>query len=234
MHKGLYSGASALNVLMRQQEMISGNLANLQTGGHRRVFQTLEERTSADGTSLPGTRQYSEAVDFSQGTIKTTGNQFDVAITGDGFLSVSDGDQTLYTRNGSLHRTDQGMLVNGDGMPVLGTGGPITIDPGVSDSEITIDETGTVSGRGQQFGQIVLTAFADNSKLVPRGQMYFSTQPDAVSETATGRLIQGSEEMSNAHPVTELVSLIVTSRMFEAAQRSIRTISETVQQNYRE
>ncbi len=233
---GLYSGASAMNLLERQQELTASNLANLQTGGYRRASLAIEERASGNGSSEPGAKIYSESVDFStdSATIKQTGQPLDLAISGDGFFTVSDGQNTYFTRAGNFHRTETGQLVNGDGMQVQGNGGPVTIDPAIPTRDISIDELGNVTARGQVVGQLDIRAFEDNHQLVPNGQVYFAAAPGQASAAATGRVLQGSQELSNSHPVTELVNLIVTNRLFEAAQRSIRTISETVQQHYRE
>jgi flagellar basal body rod protein FlgG len=233
---GLYSGASAMNFLERQQELTSSNIANLQTNGFRRASLSIEERFSEEGRSQPGARVRSEVVDFSTSTssLKPSGNPLDVALSGDGFFTVSDGQQTYYTRAGNFHRDSTGAMVNGDGMAVMGTGGPIAIDPNIGNGEISIDEAGAISARGQQLGQLSVAAFKDNHQLIPNGQVYFASSPGQATETFSGSVLQGSQEMSNSHAVTELVSLIITSRLFEAAQRTIRTIGETVQQNYRE
>lgn len=233
MLNGIYGGGSALLALERQQELTSSNLANLQTAGHRRATLSMGVRFSLDGKPLPGTIVNGEAIDFSQGTLQSSGRPLDVALDGQGFLSVQANNEVLFTRNGVLFRSADGTLMNSDGWPVLGTGGPITIPPDIGDSEVSIGADGTVAARGQNLGQLAITAFADPSQLVPRGQVYFQAAPGLARSEATARVIQGSRELSNAHPVTELVSLIVTSRLYEASQRSIRTISDAVQQFYR-
>lgn len=233
MLRGLYSGATALHALERQQALIASNLANLQSGGHRRAVLAMEERLNDRGQSKPGTRVASEGLDFSAGTIQP-GGALDFAINGDGFFQVSDGQNNYFTRNGSFHRTAEGALVNDDGMAVLGTGGPITIDPTIAVSSLQIGEDGSINAGGQTLGQLALTSFANNRDLIPNGQVYFQAADGQTTVPSEGRVMQGKLELSNARPVTELVSLIITSRMFEAAQKSIRTISETVQQYYRE
>lgn len=233
MINALQSGASALNALERQQELIAGNLANVQTGGFRRAILSFQEQTAADGSIRPGTEVAAESIDFSQGRLEPTGRKLDLAVEGNGFLAFEGDGVTLYSRNGVLQRTTQGQLINADGFPLLGNGGPVTVPPDLAESEIAIGADGSLSARGQTLGQIDLVAFADNSRLQPHGQMYFVAPQGTVPDGTPGQLVQGSRELSNANPVNELVSLIVTSRMFEAVQRSIRTISETVQQNYR-
>ncbi|MCE2792309.1 MAG: hypothetical protein LW697_07605 [Blastopirellula sp.] len=83
------------------------------------------------------------------------------------------------------------------------------------------------------LGSIAVTAFADKQQLIPHGQVYFEAPPNLAEVPASAQVMQGHLEMSNAQPVNELISLILTSRMFEAAERTIRSIAETTQQNYR-
>lgn len=233
MINALQSGASALTALERQQELIAGNLANVQTGGFRRAILSFQERGSTDGSAQPGTEIAAEVLDFSQGRLEPTGRKLDLAIEGNGFLVFEGDGVTLYSRGGVLQRTSQGQLINADGFALLGNGGPVTVPPDIAESEIEIGADGSLSARGQTLGQIEIASFSDNSQLEAHGQLYFVAPQGKTPDGTPGQLVQGSRELSNANPVNELVSLIVTSRMFEAVQRSIRTISETVQQNYR-
>ena len=234
MMRGLYAGATAMDALTQQHEMIASNLANINSNGFRRAVLAMEERNSPDNAQLVGTKVTGKAIDFSEGPKQRTGRPLDVALAGDGFFSVQTPDGIRYTRAGSFHRDPTGgALVNGDGYPVVGAGGPLTIDAQFSDSELTIDPSGAVSARGQVLGSIAVTTFADNKQLQPQGQVYFAAPDNLAQLPPTAQVMQGHLEMSNGQPVSELIALIMTSRLFEAAERSIRTISETTQQNYR-
>ena len=234
MLRGLYSGATAMNALTKQQELISSNLANINSNGFRRAVLSFEELREGTTDKQIGVRANKPSIDFSTGTPQQTGNPLDASISGDGFFSVQTPDGTRYTRAGSFHRDpNSGQLVNVEGFPVDGDGGPINIDPSISDREISMDTTGIFSARGLSLGKLAVTKFADNSQLIPHGQVYFEAPAGAASEVSPGEIISGSLEMSNSQPVTELINLIITSRMFEAAERSMRTISETIQLHYR-
>ncbi|MEZ6095530.1 MAG: flagellar hook basal-body protein [Pirellulaceae bacterium] len=194
----------------------------------------FEEQTHQTLNPLTGTQIAAQQLDFSQGFLQQTGRPLDVAVSGDGFFMVQDGEDTLYTRSGKLFRTPEGNLINGDNMPVLSDGGaPLTIDPQISASEIVIGPDGTITTGANQLGKLGFVEFANNQRLTPHGQVYFKAPDDMPGTAATGQVMQGQLELANANPVTELINLIVTTRMFEAAQRSMRTISETVQQHYR-
>lgn len=239
MLRGFENGASALNVIARQQEMISGNLANLQTNGHRRAVMSFQQRMAdsaapAEGYNDLGTQVATEAIDFSQGNVQTTERSLDVALFGDGFFAVQGPEnQTWFTRGGSFQRSSTGELQTPEGFAVLGDGGPIVIDPNISEREITIGPDGSISAQGEQIASLRIVSFADNRQLVPQGQTYFEAPAGLAETESTAQLMQGSRELSNGHPVTELVGLIVNSRLYEAAQRSIRTLSDAIQQHYR-
>lgn len=234
MMRGLYAGATAMDALTQQHELITSNLANINSNGFRRAILTMEERNSPDNAQLVGTKVTGKTIDFSEGPKQRTGRPLDVALGGDGFFSVQTPDGVRYTRAGSFHRDPtSGALVNGDAYPVIGAGGPLTIDAQFNDNELTIDSSGTISARGQVLGSIAVTAFADKQQLQPQGQIYFAAPNNIAQVPPTAQVMQGHLEMSNGQPVSELIALIMTSRLFEAAERSIRTISETTQQNYR-
>ncbi len=223
-----------MDALSRHQELIASNLANLQSTGFRRSVLSFSERLDSDKAPLLGTRVESESLDFSQGFLQQTGRKLDVAISGDGFFALGGEDGTVYSRAGVFFRQPNGALVNGDNMPVLDdAGAPINIDPLIPESSLHIDSEGFITAGQQTVAQLGIVGFANNKELIPKGQVYFMAPDGVASGPPTGRVMQGERELSNSSPVTELINLIVTNRMFEAAQRSVRTIAESVQQHYR-
>ncbi len=236
MINGLYSGATALDVFSRQQELISSNLAHLNTPGHRRVLFSFQEKSAATDQAtqnLHGMDVNETGIDFSQGRLEQTGRPLDVAISGDGFFAYQGENETMYSRSGVLFRATDGRLVNGDGMPILAGGSPIVIPPEVSERDVSIDATGLVFANGTEVGQLTLTQFDDNQLLESDSSTYFRAGQAAETPGDPARIAQGMRELSNASPVTELISLIIGSRHFEAAQRAMRTISDTIQENVR-
>ena len=248
MINGIYSGATALQNYSRQQEVVSSNLAHLNTPGYRRQFLTFEENVAeVDGVvgSYPGSSIRAVSTDFEAGPKKSTERKLDVSLAGDGFFVYQGAEAELYSRNGVLFRNPQGQLVNGDGLPVLGQGNqPIVIPPDVSDFDLNIDPSGTISTGGTiaeggiVIGQLNVVQF-DNNQLLNTGggeldfnsQIYFKQGEATLAPAEDASVLQGYRELSNAHPVTELISLIVGSRGVESAQRAIRAISDAVKEN---
>jgi len=234
MINGLYSAASALETAKAKYEAIANNLANISTPGYRRQY-TIVEPLVRDGTTADSTMPEAGptvtglAFSFQPGELRYTGNSLDLAIVGDGFFSVQTPNGTLYTRNGAFTLDQQRRLVTQSGFPVLGQGGPIMLPVG---TEITVKQDGTIFVDGLEAGRLQIVRFEDESKLVAAGTTLFQATPEAgLTNVQEPNVRQGYREMSNVNPVSELVNLIVTARLYEAAQRTLQALSEAVQQN---
>jgi flagellar basal-body rod protein FlgG len=222
-------------------QAIANNLANVNTVGFKRdrvVFEDLsyhvdqqpgaqrDNNTLApsgvqlgNGTHLVGTQKV-----FTNGALQTTGQSLDVAISGNGFLSVQrPNGETAYTRAGQLQVDATGRLVNAQGLPLLP---PITIPP--TATAITIGEDGqvsaTVSGTTTptQLGQINLANFINPTGLLALGDnLYQETAASGTpneskpGEGAAGKLKQGALEGSNVQVVEEMVDMIAAQRTYE-------------------
>jgi flagellar basal-body rod protein FlgG len=194
---------------------------------------------SSQQTQLPtglqigtGVRPVATPRMFTQGNLQQTGNQFDMAINGQGFFQIQlpDG-TTAYTRDGSFHTDANGTLVTSNGFALSPA---ITIPANAL--AVTIGQDGTVSATvpgqaaPQNVGQIQLASFVNAGGLESRGQNLFVET--AASGTASangpgtnglGLLNQGYLETSNVNVVEELVSMIQTQRAYEINSKAIQT-----------
>jgi flagellar basal body rod protein FlgG len=136
-----------------------------------------------------------------------------------------------YTRNGALQINNLGQIVTTEGYPVLGTGGPITLQPGDTGISIADDGTVTVRENGNTKadsirGKIRVVAFDNPQTLTKSGGSLFSAGNSAAAQPALGsRLIQGAIERSNVSAVSEMTKMIDVMRTYT----SIATILQ--QQN---
>ena len=122
---GMTSSAQALRYLERRQEVVANNLANVSTDGFK------AERTF--GRLLEGSIPVVETqTDMRAGTMRPTGAPLDIALGGDGFLVVDGPEGERLTRGGAFRLDDRHRVVTADGMPLLGEGGPIVVDPAVA------------------------------------------------------------------------------------------------------
>jgi len=236
MIQGFYSAASALTAATQQQDLIAQNLAHGTVPGYRKrslAFGAFEQAlagttSSVQAPSRGGTQPSREYTSFQPGDYQQTGNSLELAVRGDGFFTLEGPEGPVYTRNGSFELSATGQLQSTSGLPVSGTGGPITIPTGTS--QIDIAKDGTVSANGAEVGQIRLAAFQDQNLLVRVGPTLFEAPPEAAPQQAQAQVLQGYREGSNVAVVQEMVSLIVGSRHYEAATKALRALADALQQ----
>ncbi|MFN9719302.1 MAG: flagellar hook-basal body protein [Planctomycetota bacterium] len=240
MISGLYSVATAMDASTKRHEVAAENLAKAQMPGYRRqvlanstfdtVMRPLPPAAAGSYTSkLLGTTTSPVIHDFSQGVMDQTGRPLDIAMTGDGFLTVEGPSGALYTRNGSLYVNEQRQLVTVDNLPVRGTAGPIVVPVGISSEAIQISRDGRLSAQGVEFAQFELVSFPDNNALTPAGLTLFSAPNTMVPVATNAEILQGHLERGSTSTVDEMINLVTASRHFDAAQRALTSIGEALQ-----
>ncbi len=252
MDPALRAAATGMMAQQTRTEIISNNLANVNTPGFKRsrahfedlLYQTVQGQQvlgDPDAQTTPaiqvgrGTRLSGVQRLHQQGPLEQTNRNLDIAVEGEGFfqLQMPNGD-TTYTRDGSFQISDQGLLVTSGGQALQP---PIRVP---SDSaELTISNTGIVTvRRGQdiqptEIGRIELARFANPSGLLALGQNLYaptsaSGQPVVgfPADEGMGRLQQGSLEGSNVEIVQEMVEMISAMRAYEINSKAIKTADE--------
>jgi flagellar basal-body rod protein FlgF len=229
MENTLLVGLSRQVALERQLDVIANNIANVNTTGFKAENSMFEEflRTPASEGNFVGADQRVSFVqdratwhDFTQGATQETGNPLDVVIDGDGFLAVQTQAGERYTRNGAMQINGQGQLVTMDGNPVLGTGGPITLQPGDTDVTVSADGTVTVREVGNPQGNAIrgkirVVSFDSAQQLVKSGSNLFAAPAGVVGQPKpTNRLIQGAVEKSNVSSVAEMTRMLEVTRTY--------------------
>jgi len=218
----------SLNALMREFEVITHNLANVNTVGFKRRSSSFAQSLAEQMESGGGLEVNSE-FDFSQGHMIESGGGLDLALAGDGFFVLQTPEGELYTRNGMLQVNATGQLVDTSGRIVAGEQGPITIPDTVSTSTVQVSNEGVISAGGAEVGKLRIVEFGeDRSKLVPAGKHCFhmpdsSVRPQAVTNAAVR---QGYQESSNVEMVRELVNMIRVQRMYEANMKFMTANSD--------
>ena len=228
-----YTSMTGATAATQQLAVTSNNLANALTPGFREVISAYRAAPlKGDGVPFTGngadTRVFSVETtpgsNFTQGMLQTTGNALDVAIKGDGMFTVRRPDgQEAYTRAGKFMVNEQGMLMIGKDIPVVGSGGTITIPIGAI---VQIAEDGAVFTQlpGTQFlnqaGKLKLVN-PNNNDLVRGADGLFDLPGQQAAADPAVRVVQGAFEMSNNNPTLAMVQMIDQSRMFDLNSRSI-------------
>lgn len=236
MIKGLYSAGSGLVSQVYRQQIISHNLANVNTTGFkadRLGLDSFPGLASADPVLLPvrlgdvpagdseligaGVMALDRPFDLSQGGLRPTGVELDFALEGPGFFAVQTENGIVYTRNGAFHRSPEGVLVDAEGYPVLGQAGPIQVgaDP------VAVTPEGIVIQDGQEVGRLRLVDFPAD-QLLKLGENHFApVDPAAQGTPATATVLQGHLETSNVDLVQMMTEMLSAMRSYEASQRLV-------------
>jgi flagellar basal-body rod protein FlgG len=256
MIRALYSAATGMNAQETNIDVISNNLANVNTTAYKKSradFQDLmyqylvepgaptsESTKNSSGIQVGlGVKTASVAKVFTQGDLTSTSNPLDVAIEGDGFFQVTlpDGRQA-YTRSGAFKIDENGIMVTADGYSL---NPQITIP---SDAlSVTIAEDGKVSVKTpgstttSEVGQLIGVRFQNNAGLHASGRnLYEETESSGspitgiFSELGFGRLSQGFLESSNVSVVEQVVNMITAQRAYEASSKGVSTADEMLSQ----
>lgn len=256
MMRTLSIAATGMQAQQLNVEVISNNLANINTTGFKRQrpeFQDLiyqnEQRMGASSSSadtiIPTGIQIGLGVTTGaiyrideQGELIQTGNTFDLAIGGQGYFMVElpDGN-TAYTRAGSFQTNGDGLIVTADGY---------TVQPGITVpndvTDITVNEDGevivTIAGQTAttNIGQLDIAQFINNAGLeAVGGNLLIETTASGAANIGvanidgSGNILQGFLENSNVDPVREITSLITAQRGYEMSSTVIQTADEMMQ-----
>jgi flagellar basal body rod protein FlgG len=225
MNVGLFRAAVAMASSQKELETMASNLANVGTTGYKRgssaaqEFELQRARGPVRGLALE------TAVDFSQGELVRTERPLDLALFGEGFFAVESPAGEVYTRDGSFHLTETGVLVTEEGNPVAWETQYGQIDP--TGLPIVVDGNGGVKQGTQDMGRLRVVAFADQRALsLDRFGNWIA--PANLREVAhDAQVHQGALEQSNASAVDELVAMIGLQRHFEAVAGVMSSIEES-------
>ncbi len=224
MYELLNSITHSAKQTMQAQAVNANNLANASTDGFKAEI--------AYYSSLNLSGEISSTADLSQGTVRTTGRELDIAINGEGWFAVIGADGTeAYTRRGDLQIDAFGQITNGAGQLLLGNKGPISLPP-FGSVEIGTDGTVSILPLGQGPNTL---AVVDRIKLVTlepsdleRGDDgLLRLKEDAlVNADAAVNVISGALEGSNVNVVGEMVKMIDLARRFEGEIRLMKSAQE--------
>ena len=251
--QALRTAATGMAAQQLNVEVISNNIANMNTVGFKRqsavfedlLYQTQEQpgvQSSDQGNVVPTGVQIGAGVKAGsvyritgQGTLTNTGNTFDLAINGSGYFQVLlPSGETAYTRAGNFSVNAQGQMVTADGYLVQPT---ITIPQ--NSSNVTISQAGQVqvttpgNPTPTVVGQLQLATFLNDAGLDAQGNnLYLESAASGAATAANpgapgyGVVMQGYTEASNVDPVSEITNLIVAQRAYEMNSKVITTADQ--------
>ncbi len=253
MIRALYTSAAGMQSQQTNLDVIANNLANVNTTGFKRSkaeFQDLLYQTTrasgsdqGGGATVPtaaqvghGSRLVATSKIFTTGELSETGENWNMAIKGDGFFEVvlADGSRG-FTRDGSFKVGSDGTVQTSDGLKVVG--GFPTVAPGTT--KVSISNTGLVTTEGpagRQTATLSLVRFANPAGLESLGgNLYRSTNASGTAEAGQpgtngyGEVQQGWLELSNVKVVEEMVNMIIAQRAYEVNSKAVQAADEMMQ-----
>jgi flagellar basal-body rod protein FlgG len=222
---GLYRSAVAMAAQQRRLDSISANLANVGTIGFKRgVTASHEVEVDRPRGKVRGVTTLAE-VDFSQGNLQRTGRELDLALYGDGFFAIDGPEGEAYTRDGSFHMSEGGVLVTEEGLPVAWAELKGAIDP--VGLPLVIDESGSVRQGVQDIGRLRVVDFADKGALSKDARGLWTAPGGLRPEPSEAHVHQYALEDANANGIEEMVDMIAVQRAFEVVAHAFKAIDET-------
>lgn len=254
MVKGLYTAYTGMVNEQKRLDILSNNLANADTNGFKKEGTTSQTFADELAIKIKDTSNYGMSqtlgtvsmgvhigetyTDYSQGSFKVTDNDTDFALSGDGFFAIAFTDKqgntsVKYTRDGAFIVNTQGYLVTKDGDYVLNRDGAtnananarIQVNPNL---KITVDETGSIYQNDALVGNIGVVDIEDYNYLAKYGENLYDLVDGGTRVASDAKVEQGTIEASNINVVSEMVNMITISRAYQAGQKVINTIDDTL------
>ncbi|MEQ1809113.1 MAG: flagellar hook basal-body protein [Terricaulis sp.] len=215
-------GEILLSNSQRRLESVARNIANTATPGFRaeRLYEEiLASQANTEGDSVSPERRTVIATDFAQASLQLTGASLDLAIAGEGFFEVRDGDALSYVRSAHFERDTEGRLVDGAGRALQALNGG---DIFVADRAVEILADGTVMQDGVPLARIKVVAPADLHSLVSLGGALFAAPDDAMAPVEEPLVRQGMIESSNVETAEEMLQMMTAIRQAETGARIVQ------------
>jgi flagellar basal-body rod protein FlgF len=247
MVRGLYTAYTGMANEQKRLDIIANNLANSATVGYKEEnvtnqsfddVLTIKIRDNSEafndrpiGKMSLGVKLGEAYTNHSQGSLRQTGNTYHLALEGKGFFTMSVTDRAgnadiKYTRNGSFTMTKDGHIVDTDGNRLMGESGEVIIP--TDTAELLVDATGGIYADGEYVDTLLIADFEDYDYLIKSGDTMFEALEGALEMPATASVIQGFTEQSNVNVVSEMVEMISVTRAYEANQKVIQSIDQTL------
>lgn len=253
MIRGIYTAVSGLVTQEAKQDVISNNLANVNTVGYKKdnliakkfddvLMQNYDKIVNGQnvrnviGSLSMGSKIDETYINFNQGTIEATDKDTDFAIEGRGFFTVARNNgietQNYYTRDGHFHVNSNGYLVNDMGDMVLGRNvssgalEPINVIVNGDIASIKCSANGDISLNNTPAYQLEIVDFEDYTTLNKiEDNLYRGENPVQLTDK---KVVQGSLERSNVDVMSEIADMMMTLRTFESNQKVVQALDETL------
>ena len=222
-----YINLSRQMTLRHQVDVAANNVANVNTTGYKK--ESLRFRDFVYNTQFGNQHHvsfvddYMRFRDLSEGEIESTGNTFDLALSGKGYFQVDAGFERglQYTRHGRFQINESGVLTTSDNLPVLDPGGSPILIP-LNEGKIEISADGTISSELGEITKIGVYKFSDEHQLTRTANNLYSSENELPKLSENPNVLQGYLEGSNVNAVGEITALIKAQHTNTALSRMVQ------------
>lgn len=229
MDRLIYASLAAMRGSMSRQTAIANNLANANTPGFRGEMANAQSVWLNNPQSMTHATVSEQVVsaNMTPGTVNKTGRPLDVALEGDAMLTVqSEAGEEAYTRRGDLQVSSSGLLTTGDGRPVIGSGGPITLPPADSVSiaangAILVVPAGGDASQPQEVDRLRIVSPRGSDVVKQLDGLFAVRGGGTLPDDPDARVQSGALEGSNVTASDALVQMIEASRQWDVQLKMI-------------
>ncbi len=236
MDRLIYTAVTGMNASMARQRMIASNMANAQTIGFRAEIMVATPQMLVDPLGNPQVRSMTAGsvtgASMKAGSLVQTGRELDVALEGDALLTVQapDGGEA-YTRRGDLTVSATGLVENGDGLPVIGENGPLTVPLGARlsiapDGSIMSSNPDTPDAAPVRIERLKLVSARGSKIEKDLTGLFRAPAGGALPLNEDARLMPGALEQSNVNPSEVLVEMVEAQRLYDMRTKLVSTARE--------
>ena len=250
MLRGLYTAGWGMMSRNKNMDVVSNNLANVDTNGFKRddfIFESFPEvlvgrindgRGQINPTRIVGDASLGADVgevftNHEMGGFKSTQRSLDMAIEGQNgaFFTIDVDGEEHFTRNGAFSLNQDGFLVTMNGDLVLGEDGPIQIES----DDFIVSSNGEIRVDDELIDTLLIQGFDDTRDLIKRGENLFAVNPEVEDpvlieeDDATWSIRQGFIETSNVNIIKEMVNMVEVARAYESNQKVVHSMDEIIQ-----
>ncbi len=223
MENGSYIALSRQVTLKNELEIIANNIANANTTafkGEKIIFREfMVGKASKYQEKLSFVQDVGLARDLSEGPLITTGNSFDIAINGNGFIELDTPSGLRYTRQGHMQLDSESRLINSKGFFIMGNNGVINIP--LDEGEIYIANDGVISTDiSSNIAKLKIVGFEDQQAMTRGAHGVYATKEEPF-EITSPKIIQGHLENSNVKPIIEMTRMMTLLQEYKSVKNYI-------------
>lgn len=230
MIKGIFYASRNFDSQFKNMEIVSNNLANINTVGYKREAPFVEIMNRYKET------EKKQITNFDEGELISTNNPLDLAITGNGFFMLKTPYGYELTKNGRFKISEDGYLINEQGYRVMGKNGEISFGDSFlrinedNHQAIIVSKNGEVREGDKIIDQLRIVIPSNNDDLYrTEGLNFYSINSDYIDTSEKEfEVIQGALEGSNVNPVIELSAMLKIDKDFEASQKMVNTLDNNL------